>query len=253
MGYKPDPETASRATDFGASRDSAFRAVRGRETWPSCCCERSSRHIAWLSRTSTDGSKDLQQGYIRGRDDPAGTGTLDEASYRARLLQVKWVVDDLSRSLVRLSRPATRPSVAWFEVERCESTAEEVSELLERAQRTLASQREELRESFALIAASQASEQLTLARKTADNAAKAAERRRRFETLVQYAAAVFVLPALFAQVLAGLPDIYEDSPLERAVVVAGGTVVLVIVSLVILNGYRKHHAETHQGPAEPNP
>jgi hypothetical protein len=188
--------------------------------------------------------QDLQQGYMRGRDESPNVTNLDEAQYRAALLQVKWVVDGLSRSLVRLSRPATRTSGAWFEVERREATAAEVGELVERAERTLAGQRAELRESFALIAASQASEQLALARKIAEEAARADHRARRFETLVQYAAAVFLLPTLVAQILGGLPDIYRDCPPRRAIVVAGGTLAAVAVSVGLLYWYRKHHDET---------
>lgn len=183
--------------------------------------------------------QDLQQGYVRGRGDPGGSGNLDEVGYREGLLQVKWAVDGLSRSMLNLSRPATAARGAWFPVRGAIDAAEEISELLDRAEQSLTRLRDELRESFALIAASQASEQLTISREIQQAASAADERSRRFEIAAQYVAAAFVLPALVAQVLGGLPAIFEDCPSLRALVVAGGTGASIVVSVAALFFYRR--------------
>lgn len=150
--------------------------------------------------------QDLQQAYVRGRDDLEGGENLDETKYRAGLLQVKWVVDRVSRSLVQLARPATDARTAWFDLQENVGPATETAELVDRADRALARQRDELRESFALIAASQASEQLAIAREIQETTAEAEERARDFQVVAQFAAAAFLAPALVAAIFGALRD-----------------------------------------------
>jgi hypothetical protein len=180
----------------------------------------------------------LQQAYVQGRE-PNSIEGLDEAGYRSALLQVKWVIDTISQAVVRLSRPATSIRTAWFRIGQNEAAAHEVAELLERAERTLTRQREEVRESFALAAASQTSEQLTLARQSQELAAEADERARRFETMLQFAAAALLVPALVAQVLGALPAVFEDCPGLRAFFVIGVTTASGVLSVLGLVAYRR--------------
>lgn len=188
--------------------------------------------------------QDLQQGYMRGRNDPNEAGSLDDAGYRSGLLQVKWAVDGLSRQILPLSRPAMDVRTAWFRLvaPAATDTAEQVQELLERAERTLARHREELRESFALIAASQASEQMALAHELQLRAIDADEREQRFERLVQFVAAALLGPALVAAAFGALPAVYGDSPVSRAVVVVGSIVLAAALSLAGLAVYRRWSA-----------
>lgn len=52
-------------------------------------------------------------GYMRGLDDPADGGNLDEREYRQELVDVKWIVDGLSNWISGLMRPAAPP---WHHV-----------------------------------------------------------------------------------------------------------------------------------------
>jgi hypothetical protein len=190
----------------------------------------------------------LQQIFVQERLRPGSTGedVFDEAAYRRALLQVTWAVDTFSRPVSELNRPATRPHTAWFPVHDAELPAIEVRELLGDATELLTRLRGEIRESFAFVAASEASEQLVISREARELSAATDARARRFETLVQFAGAAVLVPALVAQVLGALPAIYGDRSGLRAAFVVGATVLSGVLSVLALIAYRRRVARAGQ-------
>jgi hypothetical protein len=189
--------------------------------------------------------QDLQQGYVRGIDEPDDAGNLDEGEYRSSLLQVKWAVDGTSRSLAGLARPAAEPQFAWFQVQDAQNVVTEIGLLIERGGEQLARLRAEIRESLALIAATNASRQLSLSHEIQQRQDAAEKQVRSLETLAQYLAAGFLLPALVAQVLGALPSLYAASPNCRAALVFGATAASAVVSVLVLFLIRRMVAKSH--------
>lgn len=181
--------------------------------------------------------EDCELGFVRGVDDPKGGGTLSDTEYRSKLLEVKWIVDGVSRTLAKLSRPATDLRSAWFDLSDAVVQADQTQDLIERTTRTLGRQREDLRASFDLIASTQASEQLSLSR-------DAQERSDRFRGLIDFIAAVLLVPSLVAAFFGALPGVLSTHPEARFALVLGSMIVLGLVSFFGLRAYRKRSARS---------
>ena len=184
----------------------------------------------------------LQQAYLRPSEGP-GKGSVDDAAYREKLLQVGWVVDGLSGALTTVARPGRAAPEAWFDVVSSGSIAVEAQDLIERAEVAVRRQREDLREGFSLIAAIRASEEVTLARSIQQASAEEQDRARRFETGLQYVAFGLLVPTLVATVLGALPAIYDDCPTGRFITVVGATLASMVLSVLGVHEYRKRTDE----------
>jgi hypothetical protein len=110
-------------------------------------------HLQWLAEQFT-----------KGLENSDSQSSITDREYAAGLVAVQRIVNAFSLTLPRLARPAAEMSNAWFRAENTANEARAVQQLIERAVQTLASQREEIRAAFALIAATQTSQQLVLTR-----------------------------------------------------------------------------------------
>lgn len=166
--------------------------------------------------------------YLRGLDDEAAL--LDDRSYRADLVGVKWVVDGLSGAFTSLRRPGVAAEDAWFRVKSAVDLATEIEQLLALAHEELKRHREQIRQSFDLIASTQTSRQIELD----------AEERRRGQRLEQVAvlfAAVFLLPTLIAGVFDALPNLFGANSDKRmwfllALMIGGAALTYLLLQLV---------------------
>jgi hypothetical protein len=166
--------------------------------------------------------------YVRGLDDKAAL--LDDRSYWADLVGVKWVVDGLSGSFTSLRRPGVVAKEAWFRAKSAVDLATEVEQLLALADNELKRHREQIRQSFDLIASTQTSRQVEID----------AEERRRGQRLEQVAvlfATVFLAPTLIAAVFDALPNLFGADSDSRmwillALMVGGAALTYLLLQLV---------------------
>lgn len=176
-------------------------------------------------------------GYVRGLDEADGAGNLDERAYRVELVDIKWMVDGVSGALNRLARPGTDTSVAWFRVHSgaAKQLAVEVRELVDLARGEVARQREQLRESFDLVASTQASRQLELARQEQS-------RGQRLERAITLVTAILLVPGLVAAFFGAMPSILADCWWGRTLLILGTMLGFGVASYITLRSLRSGEA-----------
>jgi len=160
---------------------------------------------SWLPAITRVGGRlqNSELAYVRGLDDPAGGGNLSDREYRQELVDLKWVVDGLSSDFTGLLRPGVPVAAKWFSVRQAADVAGEVDELLELAREEVGRHREQLRESFDLIATTQTSRQIELA-------GEEQRRGRRLELVVALATTVLLVPALIATTFDAVPEVLAN-------------------------------------------
>jgi hypothetical protein len=166
-------------------------------------------------------------GYMRGIDEPQGSGNLDDREYRQELVDVKWIVDGLSNSINDLRRPGVDAGVSWFRVTHASAAAREVETLLRDARDELGRLREQLRQSFDLIASTQSSRQIELGRREQRH-------RQRLEQVVTVVTATLLVPGLVAASIEALPTAFEHDLHTRLALLLSLMVGLGIVSYAVL-------------------
>ena len=102
----------------------------------------------------------LTKSFLDGLEDRRSYDPINDRKYAAGLLEVQRIVHGMSSRLAPLARPAANLSDAWFRGKHTTDVAAAVKQLVEHSAQILASQQEQIRASFALIAATQTSEQL---------------------------------------------------------------------------------------------
>ena len=224
---------------------------------------------SWIPALATvdERLQSLAASFMRGLPDPeAPTATIDN-KYAEGLVAVQQVVNGLSRTLPRLARPATPMSNAWFPGRNTEGVAAAIQALIERTTQILATQRDDIRASFALIAAAQTSEQLALTRK-AEELARATQqlaeeektrrekvaqaeqaRSQKVQNTIDTVATALVVPGLVAAFFAAVPGIIGGCELVQGAVVLATMAAFAAVAFFGLRRYRSSHARS--GPPEP--
>jgi hypothetical protein len=201
----------------------------------------------WLPAIARVGARlqNSELGYVRGLDEPGGGGNLSDREYRQELVDIKWVVDGLSGLFTRLLRPGVKVTTKWFRVKSAEAVAREVDELLELAGAEIGRHREQLRESFDLIATTQTSRQIELA-------GDEQRRGRRLEFVVTLATAGLLVPALIAAAFGAVPDELANRGHLRLGVMLIAMAAAALVSFVglrLLQATGDEHAMVAEGGA----
>jgi hypothetical protein len=209
---------------------------------------------SWLPAISRldDYLQELGRGFLLGLEESESYGAIDDRKYRAGLLAAQLMVNGISQMPRRLSRPAKDPSRAWFPAEQTADEAAAVQQLIERADQMLASQREEIRAAFTLLAAVQTSDQLRLAQETQKAAEASRKRSEAVQATVDVIAAALLVPTLVAGFFAAVPDFPAWSDALRTLLVGATMVLLGLVSYLGLRQYRSRQRQKGE-PAEAQP
>jgi CorA-like Mg2+ transporter protein len=182
--------------------------------------------------------------YVRGLDDDRAL--LDDRDYRRDLVDVKWIVDGLSSAFVALRRPGVPAETAWFRTAAAGEVAGEVERLLTLALDELGRHREQVRQSFDLIASTQTSRQIELAN---------AERRRgeRLERVVTFITTVLLGPALIATIFGALPDALHKRFALRLWLLIGLMIVAAVATYLTLLALRRREQQVDADRGEETP
>jgi hypothetical protein len=187
---------------------------------------------SWLPAITRIGARlqNSELAYVRGLNEPGGGGNLSDREYRQELVGLKWVVDRQSADFTGLLRPGVPVADKWFRVRHATDIAGEVDELLELGREEIRRHREQLRQSFDLIATTQTSHQIELS-------GEEQRRSRRLELVVALATAVLLVPALIATTFGAVPEVLANRGnlrLDLMLSLMGAAAVVLFVGLRLL-------------------